>query len=90
MYVSLLRCDSVTTDVRLKFNSIIRERDVIDKLRSAVKNGMLGEVEVNVSSIKGTRPLIEKPTQVATTTRSSPPDSTFLCVSVGNFNGYLI
>ena len=89
MYVSLLRCGSVTTDLGLKFSSTIRERDVIDTLRNAAQNGMLVGVEVNISSIKGTRPLVtEKPTQVATATPSGPSDSTFVCVSVGNFNGY--
>lgn len=87
MYVSLLRCGSETIDVRLKFNSIIPERDVIDTIRSAVQDGTLGEVKVNVSSITGTRPVIDKPTQVAPTTPSSPSESTFVCVSVGNLNG---
>ena len=90
MYVFVLRCGSgsVTTDLRLKFNSIIRETVVINTLRNAALNGVLVDVKVNVSSIKGTRPVIEKSTQVATTTPSSPSESTFLCVSVANFNGY--
>lgn len=92
MYVSLVRCanGSITTDLGLEFNNTIRERDVIDTIRNAAPNGMLGEVEVDVSSIKGTRPVNEKPTHVATTTPSSPSDSKFLCVTVGNFNGYEI
>lgn len=76
--LSLLRCGSVTVDLGLKFNSTIREREVIDILRKAAKNGMLGEFKVNASSIIGTRPVGEKPTKAATTKPSSPSDSMFL------------
>jgi len=81
----VLRCGSVITDLELKFNSTIREREVIDILRNAAKNGMLGVFEVNVSSIKGIRPVGETTTTAARTTSSNPPDSTFLCVSAEFF-----
>ncbi|XP_020617971.1 lachesin-like isoform X2 [Orbicella faveolata] len=69
------RCGSVTTDLVLKFSSTIQERQVIDILRNAAKNGMLGELNVNVSSIIGTRPTVKTTTTAAATTPSSPSDS---------------
>jgi len=89
-YVSLLRCGSISIDLGLNFNSTIREREVIDILRDAAKDGMLGDFEVDVLSIVGTRPIDEKPTKAATTSPSSSSDSMFLFVSVGIFNGYKI
>lgn len=84
----MLRCGSVTTDLGLKFSSTIQEREVIDTLRNAAKNGMLGELKVNISYIIGTRPTVETTTTAAATTPTSPPDSTFLCLSVEIFYGY--
>lgn len=84
----MLRCGSVTTDLVLKFSSTIQERQVIDILRNAAKNGMLGELNVNVSSIIGTRPTVKTTTTAAATTPSSPSDSTFLCLSIEIFYGY--
>ncbi|XP_078379895.1 uncharacterized protein LOC144662819 [Oculina patagonica] len=62
-----VRCGSVVADLALKFSSTIREREVIDILRNAAKNGMLGTFQVSASSIIGTRPVAGKATPTTPT-----------------------
>ncbi|XP_078379882.1 uncharacterized protein LOC144662810 [Oculina patagonica] len=64
-----VRCGhgSVVADLGLKFSSTIREREVIDILRNAAKNGMLGTFQVSASSIIGTRPVAGKATPTTPT-----------------------
>ena len=68
-------------DLELKFNSTIREREVINILRNAAKSDMFGTLQVNASSITGTRPVPGKTTTAtpsASTTSSSGTNSMFL------------
>ncbi|XP_022800737.1 uncharacterized protein LOC111338490 [Stylophora pistillata] len=67
------RCGSVIVDMALKFNSITKEKDVITKIRTAVKNGMTGGFTIDVSSI--TRTPLEEATIVVPTPPSSPEAS---------------
>ena len=62
--MSVSRCGSIIVDLGLKFNSIMKEQDVITTLNDAVKDGKLGEF--SVGAIKGKRPDVE-PTGVGAT-----------------------
>ena len=62
--MSAPRCGSIIVDLALKFNSIMKEQDVITTLNDAVKDGKLGEF--SVGAIKRTRPDVE-PTGVGAT-----------------------
>ncbi|KAL9964690.1 hypothetical protein ACROYT_G028365 [Oculina patagonica] len=68
-------CGSVIVELELKFNSTIRERDVIDELRNAAKGGLFGPFQVNASSITGTRPVTQKTTTATPTTPTDSSDS---------------
>ena len=63
--MSVPRCGSIIVDLALKFNSIVKEQDVITTLHDASKDGKLGEF--SVGAIKGKRPDVE-PTGVDATT----------------------
>lgn len=56
----LPRCGSLIVYLALKFSSTVSESKVLSILRDAAKNGMLGDFNVNASSIEGTR--FERPT----------------------------
>ena len=56
-FMSVPRCGSIIVDLALKFNSTIKEQDVIATLNGAVKDGRLGEF--SVGAIKGKRPDVE-------------------------------
>lgn len=43
-------------DLALKFNSTVKESDVLRTLQDAAKDGKLGDLDVNASSIVGMRP----------------------------------
>lgn len=43
-------------DLALKFNSTVKESDVLRTLQDAAKDGKLGDLDVNASSIVGVRP----------------------------------
>jgi len=64
------RCGNVIVDLALKFNSTVRESEVLSILRDAVKNGRFGDF--NVSAITGTRD-IRIPATMATTPESTLP-----------------
>ncbi|XP_022800745.1 fibroblast growth factor receptor 2-like isoform X1 [Stylophora pistillata] len=70
------RCGSVIVDMALKFNSVTKEKDVITKIRTAVKNGMTGDFTFDVSSI--TRTPLKETTIVVPTPASSPEESSEL------------
>ena len=55
--MSVPRCGSIIVDLGLKFNSTLKEQDVIITLNDAVKDGKLGEF--SVGAIKGKRPDVE-------------------------------
>ena len=66
-------------DLTLSFSAIVTEKRIINILKDAAKDGTLGDFNVDVSSIKRTRP------EIAVTTRSAigkttpePPDGTIL------------
>jgi len=46
----------VIVDLALKFNSTVKESDVLRTLQDAAKDGKLGDLDVNASSIVGMRP----------------------------------
>jgi len=50
------RCGSVIVDLALKFKSTVKESDVLRTLQDAAKDGKLGDLDVNASSIVGVRP----------------------------------
>lgn len=43
-------------DLALKFSSTVKESDVLRTLQDAAKDGKLGDLDVNASSIVGMRP----------------------------------
>lgn len=43
-------------DLALKFKSTVKESDVLRTLQDAAKDGKLGDLDVNASSIVGMRP----------------------------------
>ncbi|XP_020602481.1 hemicentin-1-like isoform X1 [Orbicella faveolata] len=51
-----VRCGSVIVDLALKFKSTVKESDVLRTLQDAAKDGKLGDLDVNASSIVGVRP----------------------------------
>ena len=59
--MSVPRCGILVVDLALKFNSTIKEQDVIITLNDAVKDGKLGEF--SVGAIKETRPDVEPPSR---------------------------
>ena len=69
--MSVPRCGSIIVDLALKFNSTIKEKDVIITLNDAVKDGKLGEF--SVGAIKGKRPDVEPTDRSAT----SPLDGSY-------------
>jgi len=46
----------VIVDLALKFKSTVKESDVLRTLQDAAKDGKLGDLDVNASSIVGVRP----------------------------------
>ena len=64
--MSVPRCGSIIVDLALKFNSIVKEQDVITTLHDAAKDGKLKTFEFSVGAIKGKRPDVE-PTGVDAT-----------------------
>ena len=59
-------------DLALKFNSTVKENDVLRTLQDAAKDGKLGDFDVNASSIVGTRP---QTGATASTRPTSSPES---------------
>ena len=45
-------------DLTLSFSAIVTEKRILNTLKNAVKDGKLGNFNVDPSSIKGTRPKI--------------------------------
>ena len=66
-------------DLTLNFNSTVKESDVLRTLQDAAKDGKLGDLDVNASSIVGTRS--QTGATVTTTRPSSTPTSTPECES---------
>ena len=64
------RCGSVV-DLALKFNSTVRESEVLSLLRDAAEKGMFGNVNVIATSIVGMRSERAKTATTATPTSSS-------------------
>ena len=60
-------------DLALKFNCTVKESEVLRRLQDAAKDGKLGDLDVNASSIVGSRPPLPGPT--ASTRPSSSPES---------------
>ncbi|XP_020602478.1 hemicentin-2-like [Orbicella faveolata] len=77
--VFLPRCGSVIVDLALKFNSTVRESEVLSILRDANKNGRFEDL--HVSAIKGTRGTGITPT-ITTTPTSSSDSTTWIIVGV--------
>ena len=65
-------------DLALKFNSTVKENDVLRTLQDAAKDGKLGDFDVNASSIVGTRP--QTGTTASTRPISSPESESSLFV----------
>ena len=73
------RCGSVIVDLTLSFNITVTEKRILNILKDAAKDGKLGDFNVDVSSIKRTRPEIPVTTRPATgKTTPKPPDGTIL------------
>lgn len=66
-------------DLTLNFNSTVKESDVLRTLQDAAKDGKLGDLDVNASSIVGTRS--QTGATVTTTRPTSTPTSTPECES---------
>ncbi|XP_020602480.1 uncharacterized protein LOC110041529 [Orbicella faveolata] len=64
-----IRCGSVIVDLALKFNSTVRESEVLSILRDAKENGRFEDLRV--SAIRGTRNTGITPTITTTPTSSS-------------------
>lgn len=63
----------------LKFNTSVAEDFVISTLRNAIKNGKLGDLSINVSSIEGISPVNTSTAAPPTNKATSPkPDGTFI------------
>ena len=76
---SSYRCGSVIVDLTLSFSAIVTEKRMVNILKDAAKNGKLGNFNVDVSSIKGTRPEILVTTHPGVgKTTPKPPDGTIL------------
>ena len=66
-------------DLTLSFSAIVTEKRILNILKDAAKDGKLGDFNVDVSSIKRTRPEIPVTTRPATgKTTPKPPDGTIL------------
>ena len=66
-------------DLTLSFSAIVTQKRILNILKDAAKDGKLGDLNVDASSIKGTRPDIlvtTRPGIVKTTPK--PPDGTIL------------
>ena len=73
------RCGSVIVDVTLSFNTTVTEKRILNILKDAAKDGKLGDFNVDVSSIKRTRPEIPVTTRPAIgKTTPEPHDGTIL------------
>ena len=73
------RCGSVIVDLTLSFSTIVTEKRIINILKDAAKDGKLGDFNVDVSSIKRTRPEIPVTTRPAIgKTTPEPHDGTIL------------
>ena len=72
------RCGSVIVDLTLSFSAIVTEKRIINILKDAAKDGKLGDFNVDVSSIKRTRPEIPVTTRPAIgKTTPEPHDGTY-------------
>ena len=66
-------------DLTLSFSAIVAEKRILNILKDAAKDGKLGDFNVDVSSIKRTRPEIPVTTRPGIgKTTSKPPDGTIL------------
>ncbi|KAL9964688.1 hypothetical protein ACROYT_G028363 [Oculina patagonica] len=83
----LPRCGSLTVYLALKFSSTVSESKVLSILRGATKNGMLGDLNLNASSIEGTR--FERATTAATG-KTTPTSSSAIHASNGCSCNYII
>ena len=73
------RCGSVIVDLTLSFSAIVTEKRILNILQDAAKDGMLGNFNVDASSIKGTRADIVVATRPAIgKTTPKPRDGTIL------------
>ena len=52
-FLSTCSCGSLTVKLALEFTLIVSEASVVDTLRTAATNNNFGELDLNVSSIKG-------------------------------------
>ena len=69
------RCGSIIVDLALKFNSTVKENDVLSALQDAAKDGKLGDFDVNTSSIVGARPQTGTTASTRPTRPTSSPES---------------
>ena len=74
------RCGSLIFDVVLKFDIQVAEDNTISMIKNAIKNGKLGELSVNASSIIGIPPF-EQSTTAAPTSTTPKLDGLFLVVT---------
>ena len=73
------RCGSVIVDLTLSFSAIVTEKQMLNILQDAAKDGTLGNFNVDASSIKGTRADILVATRPAIgKTTPKPRDGTIL------------
>ena len=72
------RCGSLIFDVVLEFSIKVAEDDTIFIIQSAVRDGKLGELSVDASSITGIPPVAQISTAPPTTT-TPKSDGLFLC-----------
>ena len=78
--LTLNRCGSLVFDVVLKFSFKVAEVDTISTIQSAIVDGKLGELSVNVSYITGI-PAVERSKTAAPTRTTPKPDGLFLVVT---------
>ena len=66
-------------DLTLSFSTIVTEKQILNILKDAAKDGKLGDFNVDASSIKGTRPEIPVTTRPGIgKTTPKPSDGTVL------------
>lgn len=69
----------MTVDLILTFNDLVAEDVVISTLRNAIiKNGKLGELRINVSSIVAIPPFNTSTAATPTSKTTPKPDGTFI------------
>ena len=71
------RCGSLVFDVVLKFGFKVAEDETISIIQSAIVDGKLGELSVNISYVTGIPPA-ERSTTAAPSSSTAKPDGLFL------------